>query len=59
MTEKELMYIEDIIEHEKDLESICNYYINEVQDNELKDLLDLVANFQKQNYKELYGLLSK
>ena len=39
MTEKELMYIEDVLEHEKDLQNICEYYANEVSNQETKDFL--------------------
>ena len=59
MTEKELMYIEDVLEHEKDLQNICEYYANEVSNQETKDFLISLLNFQEQNYEKLYGLLSK
>ena len=59
MTEKELMYIEDVLEHEKDLQNFCEYYANEVSNQETKDFLISLLNFQEQNYEKLYGLLSK
>jgi cAMP phosphodiesterase len=59
VTEKELMYIEDVLEHEKDLQNICEYYANEVSNQETKDFLISLLNFQEQNYEKLYGLLSK
>lgn len=59
MTEKELMYIEDILEHEKDLQNICEYYTNEVAEEETKNFLTSLSKFQAQNYGKLYGLLSK
>jgi hypothetical protein len=59
MTEKELMYIEDVLEHEKDLASICEYYTNIVSDKAPKDILESLSKFQNQNYEKLYGLLTK
>jgi hypothetical protein len=59
MTEKELLYVEDILEHEKDFKSICEYYSNEIEDKNVKDLLDNIVKSQEQNYKKVFNLLDE
>lgn len=59
MTEKELLYVEDILEHEKDFKSICEYYKEKVKDKDVKNLLDNVVKEQEQNYKKVFNLLDE
>ena len=40
MTEKELLYVEDAIEHEKAIIKICNESINNLSSNDLKDFFN-------------------
>lgn len=39
MTQKELLYMEDAIGHEKNLQTICEYYSNIVEDEKLSTFL--------------------
>ena len=39
MTQKELLYVEDAVEHEKNTIDICNYIIETVDDNDLADFM--------------------
>ena len=39
MTEKDLLYLEDAIGHEKDLINICTYYEEILENNSLKSFL--------------------
>ena len=39
MTQKDLLYLEDAIGHEKNLVQICSYYEEIVEDQELKNLV--------------------
>ncbi len=59
MTEKELLYVEDILEHEKDFKSICEFYSNQVKDKDVKNLLDNIVKSQEQNYKKVFSLLDE
>lgn len=52
MTQKELLYIEDAIEHETNTIDICNYIIETVDDSDL-------ADFMKKEVKKHEGIKEK
>lgn len=56
MTEKELLYVEDILDHLKNLEDICNYYVEDV-DDDMKEILQNISDTSNQEYKKIYNLL--
>lgn len=56
MTEKELLYLEDILNHIKDLKEISEYYTEDV-DNNLEVLLQNVVNTSNQQYNKILNLL--
>ncbi len=39
MTQKELLYMEDAIGHEVNLVAICKYFIDNLEDNNLKSFM--------------------
>lgn len=43
MTQKELLYMEDAVGHEKNLQTIFEYYSNELQDENLSTFLSKLA----------------
>lgn len=56
MTEKELLYLEDILNHINDLKEISSYYTEDVKE-ELTSILQDIANVSEQEYKKLYTLM--
>lgn len=56
MTEKELLYLEDILNHIKDLKEISSYYTEDVNEN-LEVLLQNIADTSQQNFNKIYNLL--
>ena len=39
MTQKDLLYMEDAIKHEENLTTICEYYAEIIEDNNLKSFI--------------------
>lgn len=56
MTEKELLYLEDVLNHINDLKEITSYYTEDVKE-ELANLLQNIANVSEQEYKKIYNLM--
>lgn len=56
MTEKELLYFEDILNHVQDLKEISNYYTEDVE-GELETLLQNVVTTSEQHFNKIYNLL--
>lgn len=57
MTEKELLYIEDLLGAEELAQKICDCHSKSVQDAELKSHFNSLALTHKQNISKLYNLL--
>ena len=57
MTQKELLYVEDDINHEKNMVKILNDKINELEDNQLVDYINQEIKDHKKQQKELERLL--
>ncbi len=57
MTQKELLYVEDAINHEKNMVKILNDKINELEDNQLVDYINQEIKDHKKQQKELERLL--
>ncbi len=57
MTTKELLYMEDTLGHEKFLQTKCCEAASQVQDAELKTMLQELENKHKQLLQSIYGLL--
>jgi hypothetical protein len=57
MTQKELLYVEDAIGHEKSIVSICNEIIKCLKDAKLKAFLKKEVKKHEQMQKKLMNLL--
>ncbi len=57
MTEKELLYIEDALSHEKYFRTKCNETINQIQDQSLKKSVQEIAQKHNQTFQNFYSLL--
>lgn len=56
MTEKELLYLEDILEQSKQLQDISNYYSSEISE-ELCEVLEEVEETAKKQFEKVFDLL--
>ncbi len=57
MTNKELLYIEDALGHEKYFQTKCRETANQIQDSELKSCIEQMAQKHQQIFQNFYGLL--
>lgn len=57
MTEKELLYIEDLLGAEKLAEKLCQCHSQSVKDEKLKSHFSRLALTHKENVSKLYNLL--
>ncbi len=58
MTPKELMYIEDALGHEKQMQTLCSDLATRLQDGELKNYVSSLACKHNDNYNKFYSLLN-
>ena len=57
MTEKELLYVEDALAHEKYFKEKCSETIENLQDPELKSLVSTMMEKHNKIYQSFYNLL--
>lgn len=57
MSPKELLYIEDALNHEKFLKTQCQQAIQGLQDPELKGYVQQLMDKHKQIFNQLYQLV--
>ena len=57
MTQKELLYLEDAIGHEKNIKSICNDIISKLSDENLITFFEEEVNKHENTYNKLIRLL--
>lgn len=58
MTQKELLYIEDALGHEKQMQTLCSDLANTLADGELKSFVSGLACTYSDNYNKFYSLLN-
>ena len=58
MTPKELLYIEDALGHESDLQKSCTQFAGQIQNPELKSFVDQMAKKHGETYLQFYSLLN-
>ena len=58
MSPKELLYIEDALGHAQHMENKCRCCADQLQDQELKQVAERLANKHKMMLNELYQLLN-
>lgn len=57
MTSKELLYLEDALNHAKYFETKCKSTSAQIQDAELKSFVEQLGNKHQQIFRSFYGLL--
>ena len=57
MTNKELLYVEDALGHEKYFQTQCTETISRLQDPELRGLVQKLSEDHRQIFDRFYGLL--
>lgn len=59
MTQKELLYVEDAVEHEKSIIKLCNDFLNKLEDNNLRDFITMQINSHEEMKSNLLSLLEE
>jgi rubrerythrin len=59
LTPKELLYLEDSLSMEQQLQTKCNDYASKIQDTTLKNALTQLATQHEQHYNCLLSQLNK
>lgn len=57
MTQKELLYLEDLLSAEEQANKVCSDFAQKVQDQQFKDHINALAAAHKQNINKLYAML--
>ena len=57
MSPKELLYVEDALAHTKFMKEKCTHAASQVTDENLKQLIDDVANRNKKMFDDIYHLV--
>lgn len=57
MSPKELLYIEDALNHEDNMEKCASSHASQLKDPDLKAFAEQIAARHKQNYSKIYSLL--
>ena len=57
MTNKELLYVEDVLGHEKHFQSQCRETARQLQDPELRQCVEQMAKKHQQIFQRFFGLL--
>lgn len=57
MTQKELLYLEDLLGAEEQANKVCTSFAQKAQDQQFKDHFNALSAYHKQNITKLYGLL--
>ena len=57
MSTKELLNIEDALNHEQDFKKSCNDLANQMQDAELKKFVQGIADRHSASYSKFYSLI--
>lgn len=57
MTQKELLYLEDLLGAEDQANKICSDFAPKAQDQQFKDHFTALAAYHKQNVAKLYAML--
>ena len=59
MTQKELLYVEDVVEHEKSIIKLCNDFLNKLEDDNLRDFITMQINSHEEMKSNLLSLLEE
>ena len=59
MSPKELLYIQDALGHDQHMEKKCRQCATQIQDEELKVVVERLANKHKMIFDQFYQLLNQ
>lgn len=59
MTQKDLLYLEDAVEHEKSIIKLCNEFINNLNNDELLSFMNEQRNSHEDLKNELMSFLKE
>lgn len=59
MSPKELLYIEDVLGHEKQMKTACSDFATQLSDPELKTFVQGLSAKHQETFGKFYRLLSK
>ena len=57
MSPKELLYVEDALGHEKQMQDICCNYASQLKDTELKNFVQGLSDRCGDDFNKIYSLL--
>lgn len=57
MTQKEILYLEDLLSAEQLAEKITETFMNQITDSDLKQIVTTINQFHKQNIQKLNSLV--
>lgn len=57
MSPKELLYIEDALGHDVEIKAVCKDAASNLQDNDLRNFVNEIAQGHAQCFNRIYGLL--
>ena len=58
MSPKELLYIEDALEHGQQLKNLCSTYASQLQTPELKTLVEKLTQENEKSFTQFFNLLN-
>lgn len=59
MTEKELLYIDDVLGHITNMEEYLDLYAESLEDDKFKNVVEKLGKLNKEAYKKFYKIISK
>ncbi len=59
MTEKELLYIDDILGHITNMEEYLDMYAASLEDEKFSNVVEELGKLNRESYKKFYKTLSK
>ena len=59
MSPKELLYIEDALSHEREMQTVCSDLSKQLQDSDLKTFVEGLASRHSSCYTQFFSLLNK
>ena len=57
MSEKELMYLDDTLSHLEQTDEFCNSYVDEIEDEDLKKVINDVIKKNREIHQKFLNLL--
>ncbi len=57
MSPKELLYIEDALGHTQQIKTVCSDFSNQLNDTELSNFVQALAQKQQQTFDKFFNLL--